>query len=158
MPEQENKALVQRFYEEVWGKGNVAVADEVFSSTYVRHDLRPTDATPGAEGQKQIARAFRAAFPDLRFDVEIVVADGSYVAARWTAAGTTTDACPSARRGDRRADWPIRGELSLASHRRALREGARETRSARRRRGASARGWRSSSLNDGRGITIVLDA
>jgi steroid delta-isomerase-like uncharacterized protein len=87
---EENTRVVRRFYEEVWQKGNLDVADDVFGDDYVRHDLRPTDAAPGPEGQKQIARAFRAAFPDLRFDVEIVIADGNYVAARWTASGTHT--------------------------------------------------------------------
>jgi steroid delta-isomerase-like uncharacterized protein len=87
---EENKRAVRRFYDEVWQKGNVDVADDVFADDYVRHDLRSTDAAPGPEGQKQIARAFRAAFPDLRFDVEIVIAEGDYVAGRWTASGTHT--------------------------------------------------------------------
>jgi predicted SnoaL-like aldol condensation-catalyzing enzyme len=42
-----NKALVRRFYEEVWNRGNVDVANEVFADDYVRHDLRPTEAKPG---------------------------------------------------------------------------------------------------------------
>jgi steroid delta-isomerase-like uncharacterized protein len=86
----EHKAVVRRFYEEVWQRGNLAVAEEVFAPDYVRHDLRPTTAVPGPEGQKQIAAAFRAAFDDLRFEVEIVIGEGSYVAARWTASGTHT--------------------------------------------------------------------
>ena len=90
MSVEDNKELVRRFYEEVWRKGNVAVADDVFARDYVRNDLRATEAAPGPEGQKQIARAFRAAFPDLTFDVEIVIAEGEYVAARWTASGTHT--------------------------------------------------------------------
>ena len=85
-----NKQLVHRFYEEVWDKGNVDVADDVFAHDYVRHDLRATHAAPGPEGQKQIARAFRTAFPDLRFEAEIVIAEGDYVAARWTARGKHT--------------------------------------------------------------------
>jgi steroid delta-isomerase-like uncharacterized protein len=88
MAAEQNKALVRRFYEEVWHKGNVEIADEVFAPDYVRHDLRPTQSAPGPEGQKQIARAFRTAFPDLRFDVEIVIAEGDHVVARWTASGT----------------------------------------------------------------------
>jgi steroid delta-isomerase-like uncharacterized protein len=90
MSSEQNKALVQRFYEEVWRRGNLDVADEIFAHDYVRHDLRATEAAPGPEGQKQIASAFRAAFPDLSFDVEILVAEGEHVAARWTAAGTHT--------------------------------------------------------------------
>jgi predicted ester cyclase len=87
---EENKALVRRFYDEVWGKGNLGVADDVFAPDYARHDWRPTTAPPGPEGQKQIASAFRAAFPDLQFEVEIVIAEDDYVAARWTASGTHT--------------------------------------------------------------------
>lgn len=92
MSPDENKALIRRFYEEVWSKGNVNVAEEVFAPDYVRHDLRSTTAAPGPEGQKQVAAAFRAAFPDLRFDIEIVLGDGEYVAARWTAFGTHSGA------------------------------------------------------------------
>jgi steroid delta-isomerase-like uncharacterized protein len=90
MAAEENKERVRRFYEEVWHRGNFEVASEVFAADYVRHDLRPTHASPGAEGQQQIARAFREGFPDLRFAVEIVIAENDYVAARWTATGTHT--------------------------------------------------------------------
>jgi steroid delta-isomerase-like uncharacterized protein len=88
LSEEANKALVMRFYEEVWGRGNVDVADELFADDYERHDLRPGDSAPGAEGQKEIARAFRTAFPDLIWDVDFVLADGEFVVGRWTASGT----------------------------------------------------------------------
>ena len=84
----ENKALVRRFYEEVWASGNLDVCDEVFADDYVRHDLRATDAAPGPEGQKQIAGAFRAAFPGLRFTVEALIAEDDFVVGRWMATGT----------------------------------------------------------------------
>ena len=35
------KALIRRFNDEVWGKGNLDVVYEVFAPDYVRHDLRP---------------------------------------------------------------------------------------------------------------------
>jgi steroid delta-isomerase-like uncharacterized protein len=82
-----NKALVRRFYEEVWARGNVAFAEEVFADDYVRHDLRPTKALPGAAGQALIAEQFRRAFPDLEWRVDLVLGDGDLVAARWTASG-----------------------------------------------------------------------
>ncbi len=62
-----NKQLVMRFYEEVWAGGNIGFAAEVFADDYVRHDLRPTQAAPGAAGQARIAEQFRGAFPDLRW-------------------------------------------------------------------------------------------
>jgi steroid delta-isomerase-like uncharacterized protein len=83
-----NKALVRRFYDEVWGRGNVDVCDEVFADDYIRHDLRSGDPGPGPEGQKRIAALFRSAFPDLSWDVEIVVGEGDFVVGRWAARGT----------------------------------------------------------------------
>lgn len=86
----QNKALVARFYDQVWNRGNVEVAHEVFADDYVRHDLRPTQALPGPAGQAKIAADFRRAFPDLRFVVDLMLADNALVAARWTATGTHT--------------------------------------------------------------------
>jgi len=87
-----NSELVRRFYEEVWNRGNVDVADEVFADDYVRHDWRPSQAAPGPAGQKRIAADFRRAFPDLRFDVEMIISEGDLVAARWIAEGTNSGA------------------------------------------------------------------
>ena len=90
MPPAENKALVRRFYEEAWDQGQLGVIDELFAENYLRHDLRPTQPAPGPEGMRQITADFRAAFPDLRFEVEIVIAEDEFVAARWRASGTHT--------------------------------------------------------------------
>jgi steroid delta-isomerase-like uncharacterized protein len=97
-----NKALVRRFYEEVWAHGNVGFAEEVFADDYVRHDLRPTKAAPGAAGQALIAEQFRRAFPDLEWRVDLVLGDADLVAARWTALGTHSgawgDVAPTGKR------------------------------------------------------------
>jgi steroid delta-isomerase-like uncharacterized protein len=84
----ENKHLIRRFYDGVWNRGNVAVTQDIFADDYVRRDLRPTQAQPGAAGQAKIAADFRRAFPDLTFHVDIVLAEDDLVAARWTADGT----------------------------------------------------------------------
>jgi steroid delta-isomerase-like uncharacterized protein len=84
----DNKALVRRFYEEVWDRGNTDFAFEVFAGDYVRHDLCAPEALPGPEGQKKIADDFRAAFPDLRFVVDLLFGEDDYVVGRWTATGT----------------------------------------------------------------------
>ena len=97
-----NKALVRRFYEEVWARGNVGFAAEVFEDNYVRHDLRPTKADPGAAGQALIAEQFRRAFPDIEWRVDLLLGDADLVAARWTASGTHSgpwgDVAPTGRR------------------------------------------------------------
>jgi len=89
---EEHRALVLRFYEEVWALGNLEFAHEVFADDYVRHDLRPSAPSAGPEGQAKIAGAFRSAFPDLEWHVDLVLGDGDLVAARWTAAGTHSGA------------------------------------------------------------------
>jgi steroid delta-isomerase-like uncharacterized protein len=86
----ENKAIVRRFYAEVWDTGNMDVASEIFADDYVRHDLRPSSAAPGPEGQRRIAADFRRAFPDLTMTLDLIVAEGDLVAARWTTVGTHT--------------------------------------------------------------------
>jgi steroid delta-isomerase-like uncharacterized protein len=87
---EQNKGLVRRFYDEVWNNGNVDVTNEVFADDYVRHDLRPTKALPGPAGQAKVATDFRTAFPDLRMRVDLLVAEGDLVAARWTTVGRNT--------------------------------------------------------------------
>src|SRR6266487_1421972 len=87
---EQNKKLVRRFYEEVWINGNLEVAEEVFAPNYRRHDLRPGNPTSSPEGQKRIAADFRAAFPDLRMQIDLMVAEGDFVVARWTTEGTNT--------------------------------------------------------------------
>jgi steroid delta-isomerase-like uncharacterized protein len=86
----ENKALVERFYDQVWNAGNVHVAAEVFAEDYVRHDLRPSEALPGPAGQAKIAADFRATFPDLHMELDLILAEGDLVGARWTTEGTNT--------------------------------------------------------------------
>lgn len=96
-----NKQLILRFYDELWNEGNLDVADELVAADYVRHDLRPGEAPSGPEGQKDVARRFRAAFPDIRLEVEAIVAEGDLVVARWTISGTHSgrwgDVAPTGR-------------------------------------------------------------
>ena len=86
------KQVVRRFYEELWNRGNLAAADELVAEDYIRHDLRPGDAPPGPARQKAVAQRFRAAFPDVRLEVEALVGEGNVVVARWTSTGTHSGA------------------------------------------------------------------
>jgi steroid delta-isomerase-like uncharacterized protein len=92
MSVEENKALVRRFYDQVWNKGHVAVTSDVFAEDYVRHDLQASSAELGPSGQARIAADFRAAFPDLRMELDLILGEGDLVAARWTTEGTNTGA------------------------------------------------------------------
>ena len=87
--EEKNKAITLRFYEEVWGKGNIAVVDEVFAPFYVAHDssAAPSQAAESSEEQKKIAEDIRSLLSEYSFTPEYLVADGDKVAARWTIKG-----------------------------------------------------------------------
>jgi len=90
MTSENNKNLITQFYNEVWGKGNLSFADQVFHQDYIRHDLRPGNPIAGPEGQKKIAGDFRKAFPDLSIHLDLIFAADDFVAARWTMTVTQT--------------------------------------------------------------------
>lgn len=82
-----NKALVRRFLDEVYNRGNFAVADEVIAAKYTSHNGLGIDVL-GPEGIKATAMAQREAFPDLRSEVVQLVAEGDYVVVRGQDTGT----------------------------------------------------------------------
>ncbi len=87
---EENKAIVRRFFDEVWNQDDLAVADVVVTPDQVNHDPGLPGMPAGPEGLKYLVRTFRAAFPDLQFTVEDQVAEGDRVVTRWTMRGTNT--------------------------------------------------------------------
>jgi predicted ester cyclase len=70
-----NKALVRRFVEEVFNRGNIAVVDELWKPD-------------GIEAGKRATENLRTAFPDYHRTVEAQVAEGDLVVTRWTMRGT----------------------------------------------------------------------
>jgi steroid delta-isomerase-like uncharacterized protein len=86
MSSEENKALVRRFFEET-SRGNLDVLDELMSESYVDHNL-PPGLPPGREGQRQLIRSYLRAFPDLRFTIEDLIAEGDKVVTRGHYQGT----------------------------------------------------------------------
>lgn len=84
---EQNKALVRRFYEEAYTKGNLALIDELFDTNYVGHSPVGADMR-GPSSAKQGVSSFRAAFPDLQFTIDDQIAEGDKVAVRSTLRGT----------------------------------------------------------------------
>jgi steroid delta-isomerase-like uncharacterized protein len=85
---EENKALVRRFFEEVWNKGNMSVIDEIIDSDFVQHDPTDPEEMRGPEGVRQFVQTNRSAFPDFRITVEDQVAEGDKVVNRFRISGT----------------------------------------------------------------------
>jgi steroid delta-isomerase-like uncharacterized protein len=85
--EDRNKALLRRFYEELWSKGNLEAIPELVAKDFVDHHPLP-GAPPGREGLAALVTTWRTAFPDMRETVEDLISEGPKVVGRFTMRGT----------------------------------------------------------------------
>ncbi len=85
-----NKALARRHFEELWQKGALEVAGEIYSPGTVGHwgDGPDHGGYPAFE-QEEVARS-NGAFPDTRVTVDFQIAEGDMVVTRWHFEGTHT--------------------------------------------------------------------
>lgn len=85
-----NRALFQRWIEEVMNQKNLQLIDEFMAADYVMH----TNAAPidvhGPEGVKQVFGMYALAFPDVQITVEDTIAAADQVLFRWSWTGTHT--------------------------------------------------------------------
>lgn len=84
----ENANGSRRIIEELFGMGNFELAHELIAPDAVGHDSARPEPAMGPDGVIESARGYRDAFPDLHLTANQVIADGDYVAVRWTARGT----------------------------------------------------------------------
>jgi steroid delta-isomerase-like uncharacterized protein len=85
--EEKNAAAMKRFYDEVVNKGNLKLIDDLVAAEFVDHE-EFSGMKPGREGLKEFFTMFRAAFPDLHFQVTDMAAKGDKVWAYITIHGT----------------------------------------------------------------------
>ena len=119
------KALVRRFFEEVWNQQKMDVIDEVFAPTVLLNGQAVK-----REAIRQVVASRRAAFPDIRVTVEDQVAEGEKVSTRRTWDATHRGAYRGIAATGKRVtwaqisivrfaegriveDWPVTDELSL---------------------------------------------
>lgn len=87
MSTEDNKALIRRFYEEVFNQRNVAALDAFYAPDHVDHTL-PPGLPVSPEGTKQGIAIIMAALPDLHITIEDMIAEGDKVVTRFTTHGT----------------------------------------------------------------------
>ena len=75
------KAWVCRYFLRLLNERDLSVCDELLSADYVDHDA-PPDAPPGPRGTQAFVAGFLAQYPDLRVEIEDILAEGDRVAAR----------------------------------------------------------------------------
>ena len=96
MSTEENKALVRRFFDEVWNNRNLDALDELYSQDFVLHALWQNTSAGGAieasgiEPAKQVIGGWFVGFPDISVTVEDQVAEGDLVGSRHSSKGTHT--------------------------------------------------------------------
>lgn len=81
-----NKALVRRFYNEVYVDWNMALVDEVVSPRFTSHDW--PEGSTGPQAFRDYYSAMLSAVPDARYEADDLIADGDRVAVRWRLLGT----------------------------------------------------------------------
>jgi len=86
---EENKALLRRWFAEVWNQGPADAIDEMLDADGIVHGLSDDESTPlrGPQDFKPFHEVFRGAFPDIEVTVDEVIAEGDLVAARCSVRG-----------------------------------------------------------------------
>jgi len=84
---QENEALVRRYFEEGWVKGNLAAIYDFMAPTYVEHQV-PDVQLASRDSLKQLLATYYKAFPDMKSVLHDIFAHGDRVAFRWSLSGT----------------------------------------------------------------------
>ena len=85
--EDRNKALLRRFYEELWSQGDLGAIPELVAENFVDHHPLP-GSPPGREGLVALITTWRTAFPDMREACEDLIAEGDKVVGRFIMRGT----------------------------------------------------------------------
>jgi steroid delta-isomerase-like uncharacterized protein len=82
-----NKDKCRRMFQDVWSAGKIEFVEELLAADY--QGTIPLVGQVDRASLRATVGAFRRAFPDLRFEVRDLIAEGDKVAIRWTATGTS---------------------------------------------------------------------
>ena len=85
---QETKTVVDDFIQALFTKGDLSAVDRYLAQDFVAHDPPMRGLSGDAAGFRDAAVMIRAAFPDWRSDVNLLLAEDDYVVERFTASGT----------------------------------------------------------------------
>lgn len=82
----DHATTVRRFYDLI-NAGDIDGFGDLLAEDFIEHEETP-GLSPTKEGVKEFFQMNRAAFPDMRMDVDDIVASGDKVVARVTVSGT----------------------------------------------------------------------
>ena len=84
----QNKEIARRFYDECWNQGKVERLDQYVSRDCRYHDPAFPSLKSGINDLEGHITMCRKAFPDLRFNLDDMIAERDEVVVHWTAHGT----------------------------------------------------------------------
>jgi steroid delta-isomerase-like uncharacterized protein len=82
---EKNKAAIRNLYEGILNKGKMELLNQIISEDYT--GIR---GEKGAAGFSETVDSIRTAFPDIKWTVEDLIAEGDKVVVRWSWTGTNT--------------------------------------------------------------------
>ena len=85
--EVQNKALMRRFYEGLWSRGNLEAIPELVAEDFVDHQA-PAGHPPGREELAGLVLMWRSGFPDMQETVQDLISEGDKVVGRFLMRGT----------------------------------------------------------------------
>lgn len=84
----DNEAVVRQALDEVWTRGNLDMADALYTASFANHDPNQPEVPPGPAGVKRTVSIWRGIFPDLAVLVDELLQVEDRVLVRFTAKGT----------------------------------------------------------------------
>ena len=88
MSAEQNKALIVRFVEELFNRGNVGIVGEIFAPDFIEREQLPPGTPNGREGVRVLTTMLRSTFPDFKAKIDDILAEGDKVVIRMTWSGT----------------------------------------------------------------------
>jgi len=83
--EEQNKTIVRRVYDEIFGQGNTALVNDLFSEIYIQHN---PSIPNGRQAFIDFVNFLRSLNPAPVVTVKHILADGDFVAVHWHASDT----------------------------------------------------------------------
>ena len=82
------RAVIQRYFEELFNQGKVELVAELLAPDYVNHSTASPEQSRGPGGVVEVVLALRRAFPELKYEILEVVEGDSALAVRARMTGT----------------------------------------------------------------------